>query len=95
MRRSLRLAVATGLGAGMLLVAGHVDAQYRYTDAEGASKVTQYKLDVPTAYRDAAVWIGPTGVGKPALSEAARQTKQRDDAYRRIRNADRQRQWRR
>jgi hypothetical protein len=95
MRRSRRVAVAIGLGAGILLGAGHVEAQYRYTDAGGASKVTQYKLDVPTAYRDVAVWIGPTGVGKPALSEAARQTKQRDDAYRRIWNADRERQWRR
>ena len=83
MRRSARFAVALGLGAGILLVAGRVDAQYRYTDAAGASKVVQYKLDVPTAYRDAAVWIGPTGIGKPGLSEEARQTKQREDAYRR------------
>lgn len=82
MRRSVRFAVATGLGAGILLVAGEADAQYRYTDAKGASKVAQYKLDVPAAYRDAAVWIGPTGIGKPALSEAARETKRRDDIYR-------------
>jgi hypothetical protein len=82
MRRSVRFAVATGLGAGILLVAGEVDAQYRYTDTEGASKVVQYKLDVPAVYRDAAVWIGPTGIGKPALSEDARQTKRREDAYR-------------
>jgi hypothetical protein len=82
MRRSLRFAVAMGLGAGILLVAGQVDAQYQYTDAKGVSKVVQYKLDVPATYRDAAVWIGPTGIGKPALSEAARQTKQREDTYR-------------
>jgi hypothetical protein len=82
MRRSVRFAVTLGLGAGILLVAGKVDAQYRYTDAAGASKVVQYKLDVPATYRGAAVWIGPTGVGKPALSEEARQTKRRDDAYR-------------
>ncbi len=49
----------------------------------GVSKVTQYKLDVPAPYRDAAVWIGPIGIGKPALSEQ-RQVKQREDAYRRI-----------
>ncbi|HEY7652698.1 MAG TPA: hypothetical protein VIG07_07745 [Methylomirabilota bacterium] len=79
------LVVAAGLGAGILLVAGHVDAQYRYTDDKGVSKVTQYKLDVPARYRDAAVWIGQTGVGKPALSEEQRKAKQRDDAYRRIR----------
>ncbi len=88
MRRSARFAVALGLGAGILLVAGRVDAQYRYTDAAGASKVVQYKLDVPTAYRDAAVWIGPTGIGKPGLSEEARQTKQREDAYRRLGDAN-------
>ena len=50
----------------------------------GVSKVTQYKLDVPAPYRDAAVWIGPTGIGKPALSEEQRQVRQRDAAYRRI-----------
>jgi hypothetical protein len=84
MRQSLRFTVAAGLGAGILLVAGQVHAQYRFTDDKGVSKVTQYKLDVPAQYRDGAVWIGPTGIGKPALSEEQRQTKQRDDAYRRI-----------
>ena len=82
MRRSVRFAVAVGLGTGILLVAGEADAQYRYTDATGASKVAQYKLDIPAPYRDAAVWIGPTGIGKPALSEDARQTKRRDELYR-------------
>jgi hypothetical protein len=82
MRRSVRFAVALGLGAGILLVAGEASAQYRYADADGVSKVVQYKLDVPAAYRDAAVWIGPTGVGKPALSDGARETKRREDMYR-------------
>jgi hypothetical protein len=109
MRRSLRLAVAMGLRAGILLVAGQMDAQYQYTDPKGVSKVVQYKLDVPTTYRDAAVWIGPTGIGKPALSEEARQTKRRDDTYRadaaqqqqqqqKVQEAnelERQKQWRR
>jgi hypothetical protein len=63
-----RLVIAVGLGAGILLVVGQVDAQYRYTDDKGVSKVTQYKLDVPAPYRDTAVWIGQTGVGKPGLS---------------------------
>jgi len=71
-----------GLGAGILLVAGQVDAQYQYTDAKGVSKVVPYKLDVPAPYRDSAVWIGPTGVGHPALSDGARETKRRDDLYR-------------
>jgi hypothetical protein len=79
-----RFAVALGLAAGILLVAGQVHAQYRYTDDKGVTKVTQYKLDVPAPYRDAAVWIGQTGVGKPALSEEQQRAKQRDDAYRRI-----------
>ncbi|HKW95254.1 MAG TPA: hypothetical protein VJX92_25440 [Methylomirabilota bacterium] len=39
---------------------------------------------MPAPYRDAALWIGPTGVGKPALSEERRRAKQREDAYRRI-----------
>lgn len=79
-----RIVIAIGLGAGILLVAGPVDAQYRYTDDKGVSKVTQYKLDVPAPYRDKAVWIGQTGVGKPGLSEEQRKAKERDNAYRRI-----------
>ena len=63
-----RFAMAAGLSAGLLLLAGQVEAQWRYTDDTGASKVTQYKLDVPAPHRDGAEWIGPVGIGKPALS---------------------------
>jgi hypothetical protein len=63
-----RFAMAVGLGAGLLLLAGQADAQWRYTDDKGASRVTQYKIDVPAAHRDAAEWIGPVGIGNPALS---------------------------
>jgi len=80
----MRFVIAVVISAGIVLVAGQVDAQYRYTNDKGVSKVTQYKLDVPAPHRDAAVWIGPTGIGKPALSEEQRQVKQRDAAYRRI-----------
>jgi len=88
MRRSVRFAVALGLGVAILPVARQAGAQYRYADANGVSRVVQYKLDVPAAYRDAAVWIGPTGIGKPALSDGARETKRRDEL-------ERQRLWRR
>lgn len=79
-----RFVIAVAVSAGIVLVAGQADAQYRYTDNKGVSKVTQYKLDVPAPHRDAAVWIGPTGIGKPALSEQQRQMKQREaeDLYR-------------
>jgi hypothetical protein len=80
----MRFVIAIGLSAGIVLVAGQVGAQYRYTDDKGVSKTTQYKLHVPAPYRDAAVWIGPTGVGHPGLSEEQRQWKRREDAYRRI-----------
>ena len=83
-----QLVITVGLGAALVLVAGQVEAQYRYTDDRGVSKVAQYTLDVPASYRDAAVWIGPTGIGKPGLSEEQRQMKQRDDAYRRIGEAN-------
>ena len=83
-----RLIVVVGLSAGLLLFAGQADAQYRYTDDKGVTKTTQYKLDVPKDYRDAAVWIGATGVGKPGLSEEAQKTKMRDEAYRRAGEAD-------
>ena len=85
-----RVVVVGGAGAGILLVAlvaGPASAQYRYTDDKGVTRTTQYKLDVPARHRDAAVWIGATGVGIPALSEEARKTKQRDDAIRRIGNS--------
>ncbi|HUM14509.1 MAG TPA: hypothetical protein VL086_02375 [Candidatus Nitrosotalea sp.] len=80
----IRFVIVVGLCAGVVLVAGQAHAQYRYTDDKGVSRVTQYKLDVPARHRDAAVWVGPTGVGKPALSEEQRETKRRWDAYRRI-----------
>ena len=80
----MRFDIAVALSAGIVLVAGQVGAQYRYTDDKGVGKTTQYKLHVPAPYRDAAVWIGPTGVGHPGLSEEQRQWKRREDAYRRI-----------
>ena len=69
---------------GLVLIAGRVEAQYRYTDDQGVSRTAQYKLNVPAHYRDAAVWIGPTGVGKPALSQEQNEIRQRWDTYRRI-----------
>ena len=82
MRRVAMAAVV--VGGGILLLGAPADAQYRYVDDKGQSKVTQYMLHVPVAHRDAAVWIGPTGIGKPGLSEGQRQAKQRESAYRRI-----------
>jgi hypothetical protein len=48
-------------------------------------------VDVPKVHRDEAVWIGPVGIGKPGLSEAQRQARQREDAYRRLGEAQQQR----
>ena len=70
------LVIALGLGA---VVAMPVAAQYRYTNDKGVTKEAQYKVDVPEPYRDAAVWIGLTGVGKPGLSEEQRRIKERWD----------------
>lgn len=84
----MRFAMAIGLGAGLLLSAWQADAQWRYTDDKGMSKVTQYKLDVPEPYRDAAVWIGPTGIGNPALSADQIRAAQLSDAIRRIVEAE-------
>lgn len=78
-----RFAMAVGLGAGLLLVAGQADAQWRYTDDKG-TKVTQYKIDIPTPYRDAAEWIGPIGIGKPELNADQIRAAQRWDAIQRI-----------
>lgn len=83
-----RIAMTVGLGAGLLLLTGHADAQWRYIDDRGVARVTQYKIDVPTAYRDAAEWIGPVGIGKPALSADQILAAQRWDAIQRIVNAE-------
>ena len=77
-------ALAAGLCLSLWLLAAPAEAQYRYTDDTGIVKVTQYKVDIPMRHRDAAVWIGPRGIGKPALSEEQRQIRRRADAYRRI-----------
>lgn len=79
-----RLAMAVALGTGLLLLAGPAHAQWRYTDGKGVSRVTQYKLDVPVPYRDAAEWIGPVGIGKPALSADQILAAQLWDAVQRI-----------
>jgi hypothetical protein len=86
------LLIVAGLGAGLALGVGSAEAQYRYTDDKGIIQTKQYKVDVPDRYRDAAVWIGPIGVGKPALSEEQRQVQQRWDAYRRIGELNEKRQ---
>src|SRR5438309_1207757 len=83
-----RLAMATALGLGLLLSAGAADAQWRYTDDKGVSRVTQYKIDVPEPSRDAAEWIGPVGIGKPALSAEQVRAAQISDAFRRIGTAE-------
>lgn len=78
--------ILAALAGALLLTAASAEAQYRYTDDKGITKTVQYKLDVPKDYRDAAVWTGPTGIGKPALSQNTEQ-QQADrlaDAQRRI-----------
>lgn len=79
-----RFAMAVGFGAGLLLLAGPADAQWRHTDDKGASRITQYKLDIPTPHRDAAEWIGPVGIGKPELSAEQIRAAQRWDAIQRL-----------
>ncbi len=83
-----RFAMAVALGLGLLLWARQADAQWRYTDDKGASRVTQYKIDVPESSRDAAEWIGPVGIGKPALSADQIRAAQLSDALRRIGTAE-------
>lgn len=83
-----RFAMTIGLGAGLLLLAGHSDAQCRYTDDRGVTRVTQYKIDIPTTHRDAAEWIGPVGIGKPALSEEQIRQARRWEAIERLVSAE-------
>src|SRR5258708_36299185 len=83
-----RGAMAVALGLSLLLSPAQADAQWRYTDDRGASRVTQYKIAVPEPYRDAAEWIGPVGIGKPALSADQIRAAQLSDALRRIGTAE-------
>lgn len=63
-------------------------SQWRYTDDKGASRVTQYTIDAPEPHRDAAEWIGPVGIGKPALSADQIRQAQVAEAIRRIVTAE-------
>ncbi len=72
------------VGGALALLAGPAAAQWRYTDDEGKSRVTQYKIDIPTHLRDSAEWIGPIGPGKPGLSAEQKQKALRDEANRRL-----------
>jgi hypothetical protein len=56
------------------LVSGAASAQYRYTDSQGTVRTEQYKAKIPAEYRDASIWIGPTGtssISKDAKSSDA------------------------
>ncbi len=77
-----------GLAVTLLPLAGRADAQWRYVDDKGVSRVTQYKLDVPAPNRDLAEWIGPVGIGKPGLSADQLRAAQLSDANRRIVDAE-------
>src|SRR4029453_17864491 len=79
--------VVLGLIAGLALNVTPAAAQWQYTDNKGVTKVTQFKVDIPAPLRDGAVWVGPTGFGKPDLSRGQQETKARWDAYRRIGDA--------
>jgi hypothetical protein len=79
-----RWGIVMTLGGTVLLLAGQADAQWRYTDDKGTTRVTQYKIDVPSELRDGAEWIGPVGPGKPGLSEDQHRAAQRAEANRRI-----------
>jgi hypothetical protein len=79
-----RWGIVMTLGGALLLLAGQADAQWRYTDDKGTTRVTQYKVDVPSDFRDGAEWIGPVGPGKPGLSEDQHRAAQRSEANRRI-----------
>lgn len=62
----------------------HRGERWRYTDGKGVTRVTQYRINVPADHRDAAEWIGPVGVGKPALSAEQMRAALHWDAVRRI-----------
>jgi len=86
--RTTRISGALLVGVGLLLAVNEAEAQYRYTDDKGVTKTTQYKLDVPVAYRDDAVWIGQRGVGLPGLSAEMKRRAALDEANRRVNQAD-------
>ncbi len=66
MRRSIRIAVATGLGVGILLVAGDAGAQYRYVEASSVGKAAQPHgaLDVKSLAGD---WRAIAGTSAAAI----------------------------
>src|SRR5258705_11034000 len=63
-----RFAMAVGLGAGLLLLAGQADAQWRDTDHKGASQGTPDRDDVPPPHPDPAQRVRAAGSGNPRAS---------------------------
>lgn len=65
MRRSVRIAVAAGLGAGILLGAVHAGAQYRYVETSSVGKVQPHgALDVKSLAGD---WRAIAGTSAAAI----------------------------
>jgi hypothetical protein len=54
-------AMTVGWLGVIFLSVGSVEAQWQYTDDKGVKQTRQYKVEIPAAYRDSAVWVGPTG----------------------------------
>ena len=55
--RTMRIAGALVVGAGLLLAVGQAEAEWQYTDAKGKTRTVMLKMDVPGEYRNAAVYV--------------------------------------
>jgi len=55
--RTMRIAGALIVGVGLLLAVGQAEAEWQYTDAKGKTRTVMLKMDVPSEYRNTAVYV--------------------------------------
>jgi hypothetical protein len=55
--RTMRIAGALIVGAGLLAAVGQAESEWQYTDAKGKTRTVMLKMDVPGEYRNTAVYV--------------------------------------
>src|SRR6266545_4879186 len=69
--RAMRIACALIAGAGLLLLAvGQAEAEWQYTDSKGKTRTVTLKMDVPSEYRNTAVYVDPGNVNRGPAAAA-------------------------
>jgi len=68
--RTMRIAGALIVGAGLLLTVGQAEAEWQYTDAKGKTRTVTLRADVPGEYRSTAVYVDLGNVNRAPAAVA-------------------------